>query len=72
MHLIFYSSASCESWDVAARPAVPEGMPVLVDDDLRFEAGVGQARPAAVVNRWLRELPVSGCPAPSSWASYGM
>ena len=22
------------------------------------------------MNRWLRELPVSGCPAPSSWESY--
>ena len=27
-------------------------------------------RPATVVNRWLRELPASGCPAPSSWESY--
>jgi len=23
-----------------------------------------------VVNRWLRELPASGCPAPGSWESY--
>jgi hypothetical protein len=71
VHLIFYTSAGCEAWDVAARPAIPEGMPVLIDDDLRFEDGVGQARAAAVVNRWLRELPVNGCPSPSSWPSYG-
>jgi site-specific recombinase XerD len=71
VQLIFYSSAGCESWDVATRPAIPEQMPVLVDDDLQFEDSAGQARPAAVVNRWLRELPVSGCASRSSWSSYG-
>ncbi|MEW1734414.1 site-specific integrase [Nocardia beijingensis] len=34
-----------------------------------FEDASG-ARPSTVVNRWLRELPSSGCPAPSSWESY--
>jgi site-specific recombinase XerD len=43
---------------------------VLVDDDLRFEDGPGAARLTTVVNRWLRELPSSGCPAPASWESY--
>jgi hypothetical protein len=45
-------------------------MPVLVDEDLRFEDGPGASRSAMVVNQWLRELPSSGCPAPSSWESY--
>ncbi|MEV6675117.1 site-specific integrase [Streptomyces sp. NPDC051162] len=43
---------------------------MLVDDDLRFEDGPTAPRPAAVVNRWLRELPASGAPAPSSWENY--
>jgi integrase len=47
-------------------------MPILVDDDLLFEdgVGVGQPRPTVVVNQWLRELPASGCASPSSWATY--
>ena len=49
---------------------IPERMPVLVDDDLRFEDGPAAPRPSTVVNRWLRELPASGAPAPSSWESY--
>ena len=43
---------------------------MLVDDDLLFEDGPAAPRPAAVVNRWLRELPASGAPAPSSWENY--
>ena len=43
---------------------------MLIDDDLRFEDGPGAPRPAAVVNRWLRLLPASGAPAPSSWENY--
>ncbi|HEX4099542.1 MAG TPA: hypothetical protein VHY21_03235 [Pseudonocardiaceae bacterium] len=70
MILSFFSSVGCESWDVAYRPVIPERMPVLIDDDLRFEDGPGQPRPAVAVNRWLRGLPASGCPASSSWASY--
>lgn len=70
MILSFFSSHGWECWDVAHRPVIPERMPVLVDDDLRFESGPGASRPAVAVNRWLRDLPVSGCPAPSSWASY--
>src|SRR5262249_31410696 len=45
-------------------------MPVLVDDDLRFEDGPAAPRPAVVVNRWLRELPASGAPSASSWETY--
>ncbi|OLZ50292.1 integrase [Amycolatopsis keratiniphila subsp. nogabecina] len=69
VELIFFSSGGWESWDVQRRPVIPDGMPVLVDDDLAFEDASGP-RPATVVNRWLRELPSSGCPAPSSWESY--
>ncbi|HEY2833836.1 MAG TPA: site-specific integrase [Sporichthyaceae bacterium] len=49
---------------------IPEGMPFLVDADLLLEDGPGAPRSASVVNRWLRELPASGAPAPSSWESY--
>ena len=48
---------------------VPDGMPVLIDDDLLFEDGDG-VRPAVAVNQWLRELPSSGAPSPGSWAVY--
>ena len=68
--LSFFSSRGCDSWDLEHRPLIPEGMPVLVDDDLLFEDGPGAPRPSVAVNRWLRELPASGCPAPSSWESY--
>jgi integrase family protein with SAM-like domain len=54
----------------ADRPLIPEGMPVLVDDDLRFEDSPTVPRPTVVVNRWLRELPASGAPAASSWETY--
>ncbi len=70
MILSFFTSQGWESWDVERRPLIPERMPVLVDDDLRFEDGPGAPRPTVVVNRWLRELPASGAPAPKSWESY--
>ena len=44
-------------------------MPVLVDEDLRFEDGQGP-RPSTVMNRWLRELPVSGAASPRTWRAY--
>ena len=69
MELSFFSSVGWESWDVEARPVVPEGMPVLVDDDLMFDGG-GGPRPSVAVNRWLRELPLSGAPSPGTWAVY--
>ncbi len=69
MQLTFFSSSGWEPWDVTARPAIPERMPVLIDDDLRFDDG-GAARPAVAVNRWLRELPSSGAPASSTWVVY--
>src|ERR1035441_2111697 len=55
--------------DGGAEPALPDRMPQLVDDDLLFgDAGV--PRPSVAVNRWLRELPVSGAAAPGTWAKY--
>ncbi len=70
MILTFFSARGWQAWDVAHRPLIPEQMPVLIDDDLRFEDGPSAPRPTVAVNQWLRELPVSGTPAPSSWESY--
>lgn len=70
MLMTLFSSRGWESWDVGYRPAVPEGMPVLVDEDLRFDDG-GVPRPVTAVNQWLRELPASGCASPRSWVTYG-
>ena len=69
MILNLFSSQGWQSWGLQHRPLIPERMPVLIDDDLRFEDGPAAPRPAAVVNRWLRELPSSGAPAASSWES---
>jgi hypothetical protein len=67
VQLIFFSSLGWESRDVRAKPAIPDGIPFLIDDDLVFvEPGV--VRATVVVNRWLRELPTSGAPAPGTWA----
>ena len=70
MILNFFSSQHWQSWGLEHPPLIPERMPVLIDDDLLFEDGPAAPRPATVVNRWLRELPSSGAPAPSSWESY--
>ena len=70
MILTFFSSRGWESWGLEHRPLVAERMPVLIDDDLLLEDEPGRPRPASVVNQWLRQLPVSGAPAPASWASY--
>jgi len=70
MILTFFSSQGWESWGLERRPLIAELMPVLIDDDLLLEEGPGGTRPASVVNQWLRQLPVSGAPAPASWASY--
>lgn len=66
---IFFSSQDWKSWAVSAKPVIPEQMPILVDDDLLFEDDRG-ARSTVVVNRWLRQLPANGCPAPRSWVYY--
>jgi hypothetical protein len=64
MILSYFSSRGWQSWDVEHRPVIPEGMSVLIDDDLLFEDGPEVPRPATVINRWLRLLPASGAPAP--------
>src|SRR6266487_2651349 len=69
MQMIFFSSAGWQNWDVRRQPLIRQGMPVLVDDDLRFEDEHG-VRPAVAVNQWLRELPVSGAPALKTWDVY--
>jgi hypothetical protein len=55
----FFSSVGWESWSLQRRPLLPERMPVLIDDDLRFETGPGAPRPVTAVNRWLRERNMS-------------
>ena len=69
MQLTFFSRTGWQDWDVAAEPALPDRMPVLVDDDLLFE-DAGVLRASVVVNRWLQELPISGAPSPGTWAVY--
>ncbi|MFE3257039.1 tyrosine-type recombinase/integrase [Nocardia sp. NPDC059229] len=70
MLLMDFSASGWETWDVTRRPLIREGMPVLIDNDLRFEDGPGRPRPTVMVNRWLRELPVSGAPAQRTWRNY--
>ena len=70
MILSYFTSQGWQSWDVEHRPVIPEGMPVLIDDDLLFEDGPAAPRPTTVINQWLRLLPASGAPAPSSWENY--
>ena len=69
MILHHYDSKGWEGWDIRAVPLIPDGMPILVDDDLRFEDR-NVCRPATVMSRWLRELPVSGASSPRTWQAY--
>ncbi|PRX96242.1 tyrosine-type recombinase/integrase [Allonocardiopsis opalescens] len=69
MYLIFFSSIGWQGWDVGREPLIRSGVPVLIEDDLRFEDDAGP-RATVVVNRWLRELPVSGAPSPNTWQAY--
>ncbi|MEU9241895.1 site-specific integrase [Streptomyces sp. NPDC048385] len=69
MILHFFSSAGWESWDLPSRPLIRHGMPVLVDEDLRFEDEDGP-RPTVAMNRWLQELPITGAPSPNTWRAY--
>jgi hypothetical protein len=50
VELVLFRSEGWESWGLAHRPVIPEGMPVLVDADLRFE-DEARVRPTVVVNR---------------------
>jgi len=67
--LHYFSSAGWREWGLSDRPLIREAMPVLIDEDLCFE-DAAVLRPAAVMNLWLRELPVSGAPSPKSWRTY--
>ena len=70
MILSLFDSRGAECWDLEHPPVIPQRMPFLVDDDLRFEDGPGAPRASVAVNRWLRGLPSSGAPAPKTWAYY--
>lgn len=54
--LVHFSSEGGQSWGLGGQPLIPERMPVLIDDDLRFEDRYGP-RATRVVNTWLRTLP---------------
>ena len=69
MILHCFDPAGWEDWGLADRPLIRAGMPVLIDDDLLFE-DESAARPTVAMNRWLRELPVSGAPSPKTWLTY--
>lgn len=69
MILHCFSSTGWERWGLGERPLIRQKMPVLLDDDLKFEDDSGP-RPSTVMNRWLRELPVSGAPSPKTWRTY--
>lgn len=69
MLLHYFDPEGCDGWDLAGRPVIRAGMPVLIDDDLRFEDERGP-RPTTAINRWLRELPVNGAPSPRTWRTY--
>jgi site-specific recombinase XerD len=64
-----YRSAGWDAWDVGSKPLIAEQMPILIDDDLLFEDS-GVQRATVAVNRWIRELPVSGAPSPLTWLAY--
>lgn len=67
--LHYFNPDGCDESELRDRPTIRAGMPVLIDDDLRFEDERGP-RPATVINRWLWELPVSGAPSPRTWRTY--
>ena len=67
--LIFFSLNGWEGWGLEHRPLIPDGMAILIDDDLRFDDGA-TPRPTVAANQWLLELPASGAPAPSTWQAY--
>ncbi|MGW6975276.1 site-specific integrase [Streptomyces sp. NPDC054952] len=71
MILFYFSKAGGEDWNLSSPPLNRDGMPVLVDDDLCFEDENG-LRPVTFINRWLRELPISGAPAENSWKTYAL
>lgn len=69
MLLHYFSPDGWTDWSVTRAPVIRSGMPVLIDEDLRFEDAAGP-RPSTVMNGWLRELPISGAPSPRTWRTY--
>jgi len=35
--LHYFDPVGCDEWDLRGRPLIRAGMPVLIDEDLRFE-----------------------------------
>jgi site-specific recombinase XerD len=68
--LEYFTAQGWQDWDLDREPLIRNGMPVLIDDDLRLEDADRRWRPAVVANRWLRELPVGGAPSPNTWRNY--
>lgn len=48
--------------EAIANEAVPDGMPFML---------LGNARYADILNKFLRDLPTSGCPSENTWIAYG-
>lgn len=69
MLAVVFAPDGWEAWGLQREPLIRPGMPVLIDEDLRFEVD-GRTRPSVVANRWLRELPTRGAPAARTWAIY--
>lgn len=67
----YFASEGWQTWGLSGQPLIPEGMPVLIDDDFLFEDESGQ-RATRAVNGWLRSLPSSGAPSPNSWRAYAL
>ncbi|MFP3119882.1 hypothetical protein [Streptomyces sp. Iso 434] len=62
-----YFPVGWETWDVDQQPLIRDRMPIIVDDDLRFEDAPSAPRSAMVENYWLRELPLNGAPDAKTW-----
>ncbi|MFI8191985.1 hypothetical protein ACIF8T_24890 [Streptomyces sp. NPDC085946] len=67
----FFSAEGWQSCGLDGEPLIPERMPVLFDDDFLFE-DEGGPRATRAVNAWLRTLPSSGAPSPTSWRAYAL
>ncbi len=70
MILHYFSSAGWQEWGLPERPLIREAMPVLIDEDLRFEDAAGP-RPAARAGSGLRARgagqPLFGFPELRDW-----
>lgn len=69
MLMSIFTTAGVAEWGLRGVPTIPDGMPVLIDDDLVFEDD-GVPRPSVYANRWLRDLPVEKATSPHTWTTY--